>query len=283
MAGDLIAPVKDGKLEQTNSENKATRKANGELGKDEFLQLLVAQMKYQDPLNPASDTEFISQLAQFSSLEQMQNLNLTTMNTQAFSLVGKEVIISTEDSSGNMRLVQGAVDYVTLKGSKTFLSIQDKLYSIDDLYSVVDDYYLASQKIPSIDHTSLKYDHQKPEDVKIKISMGEDEYKASRVAVIINGDVVDAEKYLSFEKATGINDDPEKDIILTIKKEAFDKLDAGAYNIAFVFDDPLQTTVGDKVSIAITGNKPEKPEEEKPEEGEGDSSKGDGTGGDETK
>jgi len=44
------------------------------LGKDEFLQLLVTQLQYQDPLEPMSDTEYIAQLAQFSSLEQMQNI-----------------------------------------------------------------------------------------------------------------------------------------------------------------------------------------------------------------
>lgn len=47
---------------------------SGDIGKDEFLNLLVTQLKNQDPLNPMQDKEFIAQMAQFSSLEQIQNL-----------------------------------------------------------------------------------------------------------------------------------------------------------------------------------------------------------------
>ncbi len=59
-----------------------------EMGKDQFLTLLVAQLKYQDPLNPAQDTEFVAQLAQFSQLEFTQNstaaISSLSSNMQAF-------------------------------------------------------------------------------------------------------------------------------------------------------------------------------------------------------
>ena len=77
MGKNLSAPVKDGVVQQYTSDvlQKKVTKGTGELGQDAFLQLLCTQMQYQDPLNPSSDTEFISQLASFSSSEPMQNLN----------------------------------------------------------------------------------------------------------------------------------------------------------------------------------------------------------------
>ena len=77
------------------------------LGKDDFLQMLVAQLKNQDPLNPMDGTDFVAQLATFSSLEQLTNMNsqlnqlgvyqATMTNTQAVNLLGKEVTVNQDN------------------------------------------------------------------------------------------------------------------------------------------------------------------------------------------
>lgn len=141
---DLVAPVKNGKLEETKStvNDKKSTRGTGELGKDAFLQLLVCQMQNQDPLNPSSDTEYVSQLATFSQLEQLQNMATTTEKTQAYSLVGKAVEIKTSGSDDKIKYVDGVVDYVLSNGSKIKLSINGELYDYDELSSVFDDNYI---------------------------------------------------------------------------------------------------------------------------------------------
>ncbi len=98
-------------IEQINGYSATTTQkslsSENTLGKDEFLNLLVTQLQYQDPLNPMDNTEFTAQLAQFSSLEQLSNLNdkfdtLTQSqtalnNTQAVSYIGQTVLA---DGSG---------------------------------------------------------------------------------------------------------------------------------------------------------------------------------------
>lgn len=94
-------------ITQANNEfNAVVGKQNGgaNLDKNAFMLLLVTQFKYQDPLNPMDDKEFVSQMAQFSSLEQLINLNTsmgsltTATNNQqminATSYIGKEVTVS---------------------------------------------------------------------------------------------------------------------------------------------------------------------------------------------
>ena len=74
------------------------------MGKDAFLELLVTQLRYQDPLKPMENTEFLAQLSQFSSLEQLWNVNETlgqnvdltqsVNNALMTNLIGKEVKVS---------------------------------------------------------------------------------------------------------------------------------------------------------------------------------------------
>ena len=77
---------------------KPTEQPNA-LGKDAFLRILVTQMKNQNPLEPLKDTEFIGQMAQFSSLEQLTNLN-TTM-TQFIGKQGNQSLMDHADLIGN--------------------------------------------------------------------------------------------------------------------------------------------------------------------------------------
>ena len=107
----LIAGVEDGRIIESASQNSLSG-TNNAMDKDAFLQLLVAQMKYQDPLQPTSNTEYISQYAQFSQVEQMQSMSASMDLQRASELVGKEVYVKTTTTSGETKYVQGKVDYV---------------------------------------------------------------------------------------------------------------------------------------------------------------------------
>ena len=135
-----VSGIDTSKATQLNS----TEKKSSSLDKDAFLQLLVTQMKYQDPLNPSSNTEYMSQLAQFTSLEEMENLNATFRQSDAQSLVGSYVIIKTENSAGGTDYVSGLVDYVTMTNGKPYLSINDNYYSYENIDSVVDVDYITA-------------------------------------------------------------------------------------------------------------------------------------------
>ncbi len=116
---------------QTTQTNK-TSKANDALGKDDFLKMLVTQLRYQDPLQPMEDKEFIAQMAQFSSLEQMQNMNTAMITTQATNLIGKE--IHWLDDQGTEK--SGVVTAVTTFEGVSKLMVGDVSVGMDKVFKV---------------------------------------------------------------------------------------------------------------------------------------------------
>ncbi len=100
----------------------------GSIDKTQFLSLLITELKNQDPTAPTDQKETLSQLAQFSSLEQMQNLNQTLTASSQFgqlsqsaALIGKTVNAGAGDSA-----VSGIVSAVAVQNGKTYLHIGDQ-------------------------------------------------------------------------------------------------------------------------------------------------------------
>jgi flagellar basal-body rod modification protein FlgD len=242
---DLIQTVKDGVVQQTTSRTGNSSSASkNELGKDAFLELLVTQMKYQDPLNPNTDTEYIAQLATFSQLEQLQNLSATTNNTQAFSLVGKTVILKAESGLGNTSYITGKVDFVSMSGKNTQMSVNGKLYNFDQLDTVLGDDYVLEQGLPKVtDPVELKYDANNPKDLSFTVNLGSGDTVATDVRVAIGESVLDT----SLVKLSGNK--------VTIDDTAFANLINGTYKLTVAFNDALYTTVKDKVTVQIKNSK----------------------------
>lgn len=167
--GGLTAKVDNGKLDYSYTDN-SEKKANGsELGYDQFLQLLCAEMQYQDPLEPTSNTDYVAQLATFSELEATLQQTTLQQGSMANSLVGKDVILCVEDEkTGAKNYVEGRVDYVMYQDGNVYLSVNDSLYPLESLDTVADEKYYSSVTLaknfskmiallPSVDNVTTTY------------------------------------------------------------------------------------------------------------------------------
>ncbi len=117
------------------------------LDKDSFLRLLITQLQYQDPLNPVEDKEFVAQMAQFSALEEMQNMNKATTKAQAFSMIGKSIYsIQYNSTTGEYDEIEGQVTSVLLLNNQPYLMVGNKQVSLDSVEEVYGSYesYLMS-------------------------------------------------------------------------------------------------------------------------------------------
>ena len=124
-------------------EYQQTRAVKSELGKDDFLALLAAQLQYQNPLEPQSDTQFISQLAQFSSLSYMQTMSQAMTSQQFFNLVGKHVYADVMMEDGTKASIQGIVDRVIMQDGVAFAQVGEYIIDCTKISQVIDNELFA--------------------------------------------------------------------------------------------------------------------------------------------
>ncbi len=144
----LVAPIVDGVLQTSTTSSDSLSKANNnpnEVDSDMFLTLLVAEMQNQDPLEPTSNTEWVSQYATFTQVEQMNEVTASMDLVRANGLVGQEVIMKvTSQSTGETSYQRGVVDYVVVENGEPLLVIDENKYSIDDLDTIASSEYFGA-------------------------------------------------------------------------------------------------------------------------------------------
>lgn len=144
----ITAPVVDGKInaKYTDSSAKKENTSGSQMGYDQFLNLLCAEMQYQDPLEPTTNTDYVAQMATFSQLEATLSMKdsliesaSATESSVANSLVGKNVVVV--DPESETGYTTGKVDYVMYEDGEIYLSIENKLYNLSSLDTVANDTY----------------------------------------------------------------------------------------------------------------------------------------------
>lgn len=125
---------------KTNVDNTGA-KDKSQLGKDEFLKILITQLGNQDPMQPLQDKEFIAQMAQFTSVEQLTNMgNEMKLLRQslgfASGLIGKDVSWTLKDADGNEISKSGTVESITLKDGAQYVNVNGEKVPLDQITKI---------------------------------------------------------------------------------------------------------------------------------------------------
>ncbi|SLJ97730.1 MULTISPECIES: flagellar hook capping FlgD N-terminal domain-containing protein [unclassified Paenibacillus] len=122
--------------------NKATTSAaTTELGKDQFLKILITQLQNQDPMQPMEDKEFIAQMAQFSSVEQLVNISsqLKTLNQSlgtVSGMIGREISWLSSNKEDNGTLRKGIVDSIIVRDGVQYAKVGKDEIKLDEIIQV---------------------------------------------------------------------------------------------------------------------------------------------------
>lgn len=130
MAVDGISPYMQASGTAGNTINK-----NG-LAMDDFFKLLVAQLSNQDMFNTVDDTQFITQMAQFSMLQAMDDLSRVSATSYSVSLIGKEATVAYIGSEGMLQTHRGIVDSVIFYNGSPQIIIEGEKYELGRVMEV---------------------------------------------------------------------------------------------------------------------------------------------------
>ncbi|GGD68353.1 flagellar hook capping FlgD N-terminal domain-containing protein [Paenibacillus nasutitermitis] len=127
----------------SNVQTAAVKPKDDTLGKDQFLRILVTQLSNQDPMQPLQDKDFIAQMAQFSSVEQLMNMTgeLTKLRQNlgmASTMIGKEIQWFETAETGELLPMIGKVDSIILSGGVQYARVGDKDIDLDSIVAITE-------------------------------------------------------------------------------------------------------------------------------------------------
>jgi flagellar basal-body rod modification protein FlgD len=134
--GDLAATKAE--VDTFNKSIKSGKNEGASLGRDDFLKLLITQLQHQDPSAPVDDKEFIAQMAQFSSLEQITNMSASFQKLSGLLASGEasQVLGKTVEIRDGDNLVTGVVNRV-IRGDNPLVGVNGKIYDFSQIESVI--------------------------------------------------------------------------------------------------------------------------------------------------
>ncbi|MDL2219605.1 fibronectin type III domain-containing protein [Ruminococcaceae bacterium OttesenSCG-928-O06] len=113
---------------------------------EDFLQLMIAQLTNQDFMNPVDDTQYVSQLAQFATMQSMQELSHYSQTNYVTGLVGKSVTVATYGLGGQISTDTGIVTKIDLSGDEYTITVNGKQYKLSNIMSIADPNAALDQK-----------------------------------------------------------------------------------------------------------------------------------------
>ena len=158
---------------------------------DDFLQLMIAQLRNQDFTNPVDDSQYVTQLAQFASMQQMQELAYYSKSNYVMSLVGKEVTAARLGLGGAVKQVTGPVEKIALSNKEFMIFVGGEGYSLSQIMSVNDSGAIIDTELSDVAKMAVVLEYQRGDEAKIRWDpavKGEEAQKKIKYSVYMSTD-----------------------------------------------------------------------------------------------